>query len=107
MPPGCLLYDLVCGYYCAHFHRQRLQNMATFLFRLAVAAALIVSLWAAKGTSQETPSISFTAHTIDTGLKGGYQSVIVDLNRDGRLDVIGLAMNIDHLAWYENPGFKA
>lgn len=89
--------------------------MTTFLIRLAVATALLVAVWTASPSlhplvlseRQRVEGISFTAHTIDTGLKGGYQSVIVDLNRDGKLDVIGLASSIDHLAWYENPGFKA
>ena len=46
------------------------------------------------------------AHTIDADLAGGYQPVVVDLNRDGRLDVIGLSTRLDELAWYENPGWE-
>ena len=46
------------------------------------------------------------AHTIDAELAGGYQPVVVDLNRDGRLDVIGLSTRLDELAWYENPGWE-
>ena len=46
------------------------------------------------------------AHTIDADLAGGYQPVVVDLNRDGSLDVIGLSTRLDELAWYENPGWE-
>ena len=51
-------------------------------------------------------SLPFVAHTIDTGLKGGYQSLVVDLNRDGKPDVIGLASGLKELAWYENPTWE-
>ena len=48
----------------------------------------------------------FTAHTIDTGLSGGYQVVVADLNRDGKPDVIALASGLKELRWYENPGWQ-
>jgi hypothetical protein len=42
--------------------------------------------------------------TIATDLRGGYQVLAVDLNRDGRPDLIGLAQAMDRLDWFENPG---
>ena len=48
----------------------------------------------------------FTPHTIDTGLTGGYQVVVSDLNRDGRPDVIALASGLTELRWYQNPGWQ-
>ena len=48
----------------------------------------------------------FVTHTIATGLTGGYQPVVVDLNRDRRPDVIALSTRLDELAWYENPGWQ-
>ncbi len=42
--------------------------------------------------------------TIATDLKGGYQTLAIDLNKDGRPDLIGLAQALDHLDWFENPG---
>lgn len=48
----------------------------------------------------------FTAHTIDTGLTGGYQVIPTDLNRDGRPDIIALATGLKELRWYENPGWQ-
>ena len=48
----------------------------------------------------------FTAHTIDTGLSGGYQVVVADLNRDRRPDLVAVASGLKELRWYENPGWQ-
>ena len=48
----------------------------------------------------------FSEHTIATGLKGGYQVVAADLNKDGRPDLIALASDMSELVWYENPGWQ-
>ena len=48
----------------------------------------------------------FQEHTIATGLAGGYQVVIADMNGDGRPDVIALASNMPELVWFENPGWN-
>ena len=50
--------------------------------------------------------IGFREHVIATDLKGGYQVVPVDLNRDGRPDVIALASGMDELVWFENPNWE-
>lgn len=42
--------------------------------------------------------------TLAKDLKGGYQVLAVDLNRDGKLDLIGLASGMPTLDWFENPG---
>jgi imidazolonepropionase-like amidohydrolase len=57
-------------------------------------------------TTAATLSSPFVAHSIDTNLRGGYQTLVVDLNRDGKLDVIGLASGLKELAWYENPTWE-
>jgi len=48
----------------------------------------------------------FKEHTIATGLKGGYQVVIADLNKDGRPDIIALASGMTELVWFENPTWE-
>jgi hypothetical protein len=48
----------------------------------------------------------FAEHTIATGLKGGYQVVIADLNHDGKPDIIALASGMPELVWYENPTWE-
>src|SRR5689334_12495770 len=52
------------------------------------------------------PPANFAAHEIATGLTGGYQVIAVDLNRDGRLDLVALASGLPELAWFENPSWK-
>lgn len=52
------------------------------------------------------PATKFQAHEVATGLRGGYQVVIADMNHDGKPDLIGLASNLTELAWFENPGWQ-
>lgn len=68
---------------------------------LCAAAALPLS--AVAGAQRPAP-LTFIARTIDTGLRGGYQAVITDLNRDGRPDLIAVATGLREVPWYENPG---
>jgi hypothetical protein len=48
----------------------------------------------------------FTAHTIASDLKGGYQVVVADLNHDGKPDLIALGSGMSELVWYENPTWE-
>jgi len=48
----------------------------------------------------------FAEHTVATGLKGGYQVVAVDMNHDGKPDLIALASGMTELVWFENPGWE-
>jgi hypothetical protein len=45
----------------------------------------------------------FREHLIAQDLRGAYQVVVADSNKDGRPDLIGLASNIEELVWFENP----
>ena len=46
-----------------------------------------------------------TEHLIAADLKGGYQVVVADLNKDGKPDIIALASGLKELVWFENPGW--
>lgn len=48
----------------------------------------------------------FHATNIVSGLQMGYQLVLADLNRDGKLDVIVVDERSTELAWYESPGWQ-
>ncbi len=48
----------------------------------------------------------FQEHPIASNLRGGYQVVAADLNRDGKPDLIALASGLNELAWFENPGWQ-
>ncbi len=49
---------------------------------------------------------AFREHLIADNLKGGYQVVPFDVNRDGRVDLIALASGMPELVWFENPGWQ-
>lgn len=70
------------------------------MFRLLIALLAWTSplLFAAMPTFQE--------HLIASDLKGGYQVVPFDVNRDGRMDLIALASGMPDLVWFENPGWQ-
>jgi hypothetical protein len=86
------------------------------LFRTStlVAAGIIVfglSLGARQGpppaapaaTAPAGPAAPFHPHVVATGLRGGYQVVATDMNKDGKVDLIGLGNQATDLTWYENP----
>lgn len=50
--------------------------------------------------------LRFTPHPIANDLRGGYQVVVADLNRDGRPDLIALGSGMPELVWFENPGWQ-
>jgi hypothetical protein len=55
--------------------------------------------------SGSTRTLEFAEHTIATGLTGGYQVVVADLNRDRKPDLIALASGLKELVWFENPAW--
>ena len=83
------------------------QIMATWLGLVACSLLFGPVQTVLTGAEQEAnvEEHRFVAHTITTEMQGGYQSVIADLNRDGRPDVIAVSLGLDELAWYENPGW--
>ena len=48
----------------------------------------------------------FRPHIIATDLTGGYQVLAVDLNREGRPDLLALASGLPELVWFSNPGWE-
>lgn len=48
----------------------------------------------------------FREHLIATGMKGGYQVVVADLNHDGKPDLIALGQQMSDLVWFENPTWE-
>jgi hypothetical protein len=47
----------------------------------------------------------FKAHLVGW-LPGGYKVGVVDIDRDGKLDIIGLATEPSCLVWYKNPSWE-
>src|ERR1700745_3196491 len=71
---------------------------------VALAAAAVTA--AARSVRSAGKEVAFEAHTIGTELRGGYQVVVADLNKDGKPDLIAVAQGLPELVWYENPGWQ-
>lgn len=52
------------------------------------------------------PPLNFREHTVADDLRGGYQVVPVDVNHDGKIDLIALASGMTELLWFENPTWE-
>jgi len=83
------------------------------VFRHGISAILVMLalLFAGPvfGAQQVRRTISafpeFKAHTV-AHLSGGYKVAAVDIDRDGKLDIVGLATYPSSLAWYRNPDWE-
>lgn len=51
-----------------------------------------------------TPNVVFVRHTIATDVAGISRASLVDLDRDGDLDVLAVAAGDGTIAWFENDG---
>ena len=49
----------------------------------------------------------FVRHVIDYQFERGYQVSVVDIDRDGLLDIVALATVPSRLTWYKNPDWTA
>jgi YVTN family beta-propeller protein len=66
-----------------------------------ITRALAVLCFIASADAAAPPR--FRAHVLATDLAGGYQVTAVDVNADGRTDIIALASGMSELVWFENP----
>src|ERR1700759_1273630 len=51
-------------------------------------------------------TVRFQDHVIESNMPGGYSVIVVDVNHDGKPDVIGVSQQVNELAWYENPTWQ-
>jgi hypothetical protein len=73
---------------------------------LVLAGLLVVGTVSAgrQSTPPAIPPAGLPAHDVATGLKGGYQELPVDVNRDGRVELVSVATAMPDFVWFENPG---
>jgi hypothetical protein len=79
------------------------------LFRLLILLALPIFLaWSAVGDAEEKKDEvvfpHFRMQEIETGLKVGYAVLLVDINNDGKPDIV--VADTNRVVWYENPTWK-
>lgn len=72
--------------------------------RVVAAAALMAGVPLIGVAPPEGP-VEFRAHVIEAKIPGGYAVSVVDVNKDGKLDVIPNTQRIPEVAWYENPAW--
>jgi hypothetical protein len=58
------------------------------------------------GSPPPTGPVEFRPHVIDANVPGGYAVAVVDMNKDGKLDVIGVTQRVPEVAWHENPSWE-
>ncbi len=74
--------------------------------RRIVRCAVFLPLLAGMLASAAEPFLTFHAHTLATDLKGGYQVIPVDVNGNGKTDLIALGTSDPDLVWFENPSWE-
>ncbi len=67
-------------------------------------AAVLVSICGAAGAAEKPVFPRFRAQEIETGLQVGYAVLLVDINGDGKKDIV--AVDTNRVVWYENPTWK-
>lgn len=72
-----------------------------FLKPLALAAASVLAV-----AAPAAGPVQFRAYDIDPKFRGGYAVSVADFNQDGRLDVIANSLQVNEVAWYENPTWQ-
>ena len=84
----------------------RVRALTGLLLLIGVGAVFTVRLHAGPARSPVPSPLRFAEHVIGGDLAGGYQVLVVDLNRDGKPDIVALASDLHELPWYENPGWQ-
>lgn len=54
----------------------------------------------------QTRFAHFESRALATDLKGGYQVVVTDVNKDGKPDLVALASGMTELLWFEAPNWE-
>jgi hypothetical protein len=72
--------------------------------RFLIIQTVSLSLLAA--ADQGSGPVEFRTHVIESKMPGGYSVIVIDVNKDGRPDVIGMTQRLTELAWYENPTWE-
>ena len=66
----------------------------------------LLLLLSVAGLAAAQQIVQFKDHTIEANEKGGYAVLVIDVNKDGKPDVIPISQQIPDFSWYENPGWE-
>jgi aldos-2-ulose dehydratase/isomerase family protein/VCBS repeat protein len=70
-----------------------------------LASGLALSPAAAPADRPHAHASHFATHLVASGLRGGYMVAAVDINHDGKPDLVPVASQLRDLMWYENPSW--
>lgn len=69
-----------------------------------LGAVVVASIGLVQVNGQVATRWNLVEHTLATDLRGGYQVVATDINKDGRVDLLAVATSATaELVWFENP----
>ena len=66
----------------------------------------VLLLITAAGVIAGQQVVQFKDHVIEPKIPGGYAVIVVDVNHDGKPDIIGMTQQVKDLTWYENPTWQ-
>lgn len=99
---------LLCQYMrfrCGPMKGRILLRFFVHMFALAAFLSPCRSLMGQEVDKEQQLFPRFQAHLIDR-LPRGYKVGTANIDRDGKLDVIGLATEPSSLVWYKNPSWE-
>lgn len=73
---------------------------------MAIMHRSLLLLASAAGLAAGQQIVRFQDHVIESKMPGGYSVIVVDVNHDGKPDVIGVSQQVRDLTWYENPSWQ-
>lgn len=74
--------------------------------RWTVAFITVIALMTLAGRGQSAAPWHLIEHTVATDLRGGYHVTAADFNKDGRTDLLAVALGAKaDLVWFENPSW--
>ena len=81
------------------FHTNALRDNVPTMRRSLVLLFAVASVAAAQQIVQ------FKEQIVDANMTGGYAVGVIDINHDGKPDIVGISQQVKDLVWYENPSW--
>lgn len=80
--------------------------METRMLRSTLALGGVALMWTVVTAQVPAPPWNLVPHTIATDVRGGYQVMAADLNKDKRVDLIAVPISkTGEVFWFENPSW--